>query len=231
MADFRRSGDPGRPRRTARRASTVHTLNQYSKRPSRGGGRALIVELHGGRCGGKRGTAPCRNWSPGMSAMQACMPRIDPGEQLWAALHKSGTTPAPGIAPGAPAPSRPTSACLVAARPDSYGNLGRYCGDAHYQSRCMATWGWKFPHGGPHPVKASESQSVFPAYSPQRHSASRHRQRRNSVRASTASALGKQRYCNASTGLPLDWIRHIKRLFDPRGVMNPGKNVAWAPAD
>jgi D-lactate dehydrogenase (cytochrome) len=37
--------------------------------------------------------------------------------------------------------------------------------------------------------------------------------------------LGKQRYLEREHGPALAWMQRVKRLFDPRGVMNPGKNV------
>jgi D-lactate dehydrogenase (cytochrome) len=37
--------------------------------------------------------------------------------------------------------------------------------------------------------------------------------------------LGKQRYLRHEHGNALDWMQQVKRLFDPLGVMNPGKNV------
>ncbi|TDF63189.1 FAD-binding oxidoreductase [Cupriavidus sp. L7L] len=37
--------------------------------------------------------------------------------------------------------------------------------------------------------------------------------------------LGKQRYLRAEHGEALDWMRNLKSMFDPRGIMNPGKNI------
>ncbi len=37
--------------------------------------------------------------------------------------------------------------------------------------------------------------------------------------------IGKQHYLTEEHGEALKWMRRVKRLFDPNGVMNPGKNV------
>lgn len=37
--------------------------------------------------------------------------------------------------------------------------------------------------------------------------------------------IGKQRYLEDEHGDALPWMRRIKQLFDPLGIMNPGKNV------
>ena len=37
--------------------------------------------------------------------------------------------------------------------------------------------------------------------------------------------IGKQRYLRQEHGNALDWMQRIKQLFDPLGIMNPGKNV------
>lgn len=37
--------------------------------------------------------------------------------------------------------------------------------------------------------------------------------------------IGKQRYLRQEHGNALDWMQGIKQLFDPLGIMNPGKNV------
>jgi D-lactate dehydrogenase (cytochrome) len=37
--------------------------------------------------------------------------------------------------------------------------------------------------------------------------------------------IGKQRYLRQEHGNALDWMQRIKQLFDPFGIMNPGKNV------
>ncbi len=35
--------------------------------------------------------------------------------------------------------------------------------------------------------------------------------------------LGKKKYMAAEHGKSLDWMKHIKTLFDPNGILNPGK--------
>ena len=37
--------------------------------------------------------------------------------------------------------------------------------------------------------------------------------------------IGKQRYLAEEHGGALKWMQRIKQVFDPHGVMNPGKNV------
>jgi D-lactate dehydrogenase (cytochrome) len=36
---------------------------------------------------------------------------------------------------------------------------------------------------------------------------------------------GKQKYLRKEHGIALDWMQQIKRTFDPKGLMNPGKNI------
>ena len=35
--------------------------------------------------------------------------------------------------------------------------------------------------------------------------------------------LGKKKYMTAEHGKSLDWMKQIKTLFDPNGILNPGK--------
>jgi D-lactate dehydrogenase (cytochrome) len=35
--------------------------------------------------------------------------------------------------------------------------------------------------------------------------------------------LGKKKYMTAEHGKSLEWMKHIKTLFDPNGILNPGK--------
>ena len=35
--------------------------------------------------------------------------------------------------------------------------------------------------------------------------------------------LGKKKYMTAEHGKSLDWMKQIKSLFDPNGILNPGK--------
>ena len=35
--------------------------------------------------------------------------------------------------------------------------------------------------------------------------------------------LGKRKYMVAEHGSSLEWMRRVKLLFDPRGILNPGK--------
>jgi len=35
--------------------------------------------------------------------------------------------------------------------------------------------------------------------------------------------LGKRKFMDAEHGKSLEWMKHIKALFDPNGILNPGK--------
>ena len=35
--------------------------------------------------------------------------------------------------------------------------------------------------------------------------------------------LGKRKFMTAEHGQSLEWMKHIKALFDPNGILNPGK--------
>ena len=37
--------------------------------------------------------------------------------------------------------------------------------------------------------------------------------------------LVKRKFMEAEHGAALEWMRHIKALFDPEGILNPGKIV------
>ncbi|MEJ2731427.1 MAG: FAD-linked oxidase C-terminal domain-containing protein, partial [Deltaproteobacteria bacterium] len=35
--------------------------------------------------------------------------------------------------------------------------------------------------------------------------------------------LGKRKYMPAEHGISLEWMKRVKTLFDPNGILNPGK--------
>lgn len=203
-------------------ASTVNALNRFSALalPEQ---TLLLVELHGSPQGVAeqyRGVGELVGAYEGVQAMYADdRARRD---KLWAALHKRYYA-CRALRPGARAIA--TDVCVPLARlvetvTATLDDIARmpmpvtlhgHVGDGNFHTVVLID------------ENDPAEQEAYAAYS--QRLALRAIAHGGTCSGEHGIGLGKQRYLRYEHGAALDWMQRVKRLFDPRGVMNPGKNV------
>lgn len=202
--------------------TTVHALNRYSALglPEQ---TLLLVELHGSRAAVEEQqqavSALVADYAGTQSMYASDRPRR---EQLWAALHKRYYA-CRALRPGARAIA--TDVCVP---------LSRLVDTVHETLEDIRTMPMPVTlhghvgDGNFHTVvlideASAQEQQAFSDYSERL--ALRAIAHGGTCSGEHGIGIGKQRYLKTEHGAALNWMQRVKRLFDPRGVMNPGKNV------
>ena len=202
--------------------TTVHALNRYSHLglPEQ---TLLLVELHGTSAAvEEQQQAVCSLVAEyeGTQSMYADdRPRR---EQLWTALHKRYYA-CRALRPGARAIA--TDVCVPLSR--LVETVQETLDDIQTMPMPVILHG-HVGDGNFHTVvlideASAHEQQAFSAYSERL--ALRAIRHGGTCSGEHGIGIGKQRYLKTEHGPALDWMQRVKRLFDPRGVMNPGKNV------
>jgi len=203
-------------------ASTVRALNHYSKLglPEQ---TVLMLELHGSAQAVAEQFASVQALVaeyPGVQGMYADDKARR--QQLWAAMHKRYYA-CKAMRPGARAIA--TDVCVPLSRLaetvqqtlDDMRTLPMpvtlhgHVGDGNFHTVALIDEG------------SQQEAEAFSAYSERL--ALRAIANGGTCSGEHGIGVGKQRYLEREHGPALAWMQRVKRLFDPRGVMNPGKNV------